>query len=220
MLFDLRSRGRRRTVQASTSGSPCSWAAAWCCSASATGNGIGGLLNAFTGNGSSNLRRQIISSAEKTALKQTQKNPSDPAAWAALETPAGRTPPAAAPTRDHRRLHRRGQEGAGQATDAWQKYVSLTKSPDPTPRHLRRPRLRHAGPVLQRGQRLGDRHRGRSDRRQGFECLAMTAYAAKQTRKGDLAAAKATSLVPKASRQAITTQIRPAKTQPSAAQFC
>ena len=48
----------------------------------------------------------------------------------------------------------------------------------------------------------------------------MTAYAAQQTRKGDLAAAKATSMVPKASRQAITTQINLAKTQPSAAQVC
>ena len=46
----------------------------------------------------------------------------------------------------------------------------------------------------------------------------MTAYAAGQTRKGDLAAAKATSLVPKASRKAISSEITLAKTQPTAAQ--
>ena len=46
----------------------------------------------------------------------------------------------------------------------------------------------------------------------------MTAYAAQQTRKGDLAAAKAASLVPKASRKTVTSQIDLAKTQPTAAQ--
>ncbi len=49
----------------------------------------------------------------------------------------------------------------------------------------------------------------------------MTAYAAQQTRKGDLAAAKAASMVPdKASRKALTAQINLAKTQPSVAQSC
>ena len=37
------------------------------------------------------------------------------------------------------------------------------------------------------------------DAPQGYECLAAAAYAAKQTRKGDLALAKALSLVPKLS---------------------
>ena len=45
------------------------------------GNGVGGLLNAFTGNGSGNAQSQAISQQEKNALKATQLNPNDAAAW-------------------------------------------------------------------------------------------------------------------------------------------
>ena len=54
----------------------------------------------------------------------------------------------------------------------------------------------------------------------GFECLAVSAYAAKQTRKGDLAMAKAITLVPKAQRTVLKTQIQQAKTNPAIAQQC
>ena len=54
----------------------------------------------------------------------------------------------------------------------------------------------------------------------GFECLAVSAYAAGQTRKGDLASAKALSLVPKAQQTLLKNQINTAKTQPSVAQQC
>ena len=52
----------------------------------------------------------------------------------------------------------------------------------------------------------------------GWECLAITAYAAKQSRKGDLASAKAVSLLPKA--QQLTTQqsLSSAKSSASTAQ--
>ncbi len=49
----------------------------------------------------------------------------------------------------------------------------------------------------------------------------MSAYAAQQTRKGDLAATKAASMVSdKAARKALTAQITAAKTQPALAQNC
>ena len=54
----------------------------------------------------------------------------------------------------------------------------------------------------------------------GYECLAAAAYAAKQTRKGDLALTKALSLVPKLSRTTLKQQIQAAKTTPSVAQSC
>ena len=52
------------------------------------------------------------------------------------------------------------------------------------------------------------------------ECLAATAYAAKQTRKGDLATAKALSLLPKAERPTMRQTLQAAKTNPSIAQQC
>ncbi|MGH2873252.1 MAG: hypothetical protein ACRDL5_12420, partial [Solirubrobacteraceae bacterium] len=54
----------------------------------------------------------------------------------------------------------------------------------------------------------------------GFECLAISSYAAGQTRKGDLAAAKAESMVPSATRKQVTSVINEAKTTPTVAQSC
>ena len=54
----------------------------------------------------------------------------------------------------------------------------------------------------------------------GYECLAANAYAAKQTRKGDLAAAKAASLTPKAQRLTLSSALAAAKTNPQVAQSC
>ena len=48
------------------------------------GNGFGGILNAFTGNGGGNNQSSVVDQQEKTALKATQQRPNDPAAWAAL----------------------------------------------------------------------------------------------------------------------------------------
>jgi len=48
----------------------------------------------------------------------------------------------------------------------------------------------------------------------------VSAYAAGQTRKGDLAAAKALSLVSKAQQALLKNAIDQAKTQPSVAQQC
>src|SRR6185312_11259188 len=84
MLFDLRSRGRRRTVQVVYLGLAILIGGGLVLFGVGTGSGNGGLLNAF-GGGSSNQSTQF-STAEKNALKQTKKDPSNPAAWAALET--------------------------------------------------------------------------------------------------------------------------------------
>ena len=48
----------------------------------------------------------------------------------------------------------------------------------------------------------------------------MSAYAAGQTRKGDLASAKALTMVPKAQQALLKNQLNAAKTQPTVAQQC
>src|SRR5947208_15618402 len=84
MLFDLRSRGRRRTVQAVYLGLAVLMGGGLVLFGVGAGNGLGGLLNAFTGGGSGNAQSTAISQHEKAALKQTRLNPSDPAGWSAL----------------------------------------------------------------------------------------------------------------------------------------
>jgi hypothetical protein len=219
MLFDLRSRGRRRTVQAVYLGLAVLMGGGLVLFGVGTGSGIGGLLNAFTGNGSSN-QTQIISSAEKTALKQTQKTPSDPAAWGALETARYQNASSSGFNSTTNTYTTAGKKELAKATDAWQKYVTLTKSPANDLAIFAGNAYATLGQYANAASAWEAATEADPTAVKSFECLAMTAYAAQQTRKGDLAAAKATSMVPKASRQAITTQINLAKTQPSAAQVC
>src|SRR5205085_7609778 len=84
MLFDLRSRGRRRTVQAVYLGLAILMGGGLVLFGVGAGNGIGGILNAFTGNGSSGAQKAVVSQQEKSALAATRANPSNAAAWGSL----------------------------------------------------------------------------------------------------------------------------------------
>jgi hypothetical protein len=217
MLFDLRSRGRRRTVQAVYLGLAILIGGGLVLFGVGTGSGNGGLLNAFGGGGSN--QSQLINTAEKNALKQAQKNPNDPAAWAALETARYQNASSGSGFDQNTSTYTAaGKKELAKAMVAWQKYLSLTKNP-------RNDLAIFAGNAY---ATLGDYANSATaweyataadpSAAKPFVCLAMTAYAAQQTRKGDLAAAKAAALVPKASRKSITAQIDLAKTQPTAAQ--
>src|ERR1700760_554951 len=84
MLFDLRSRGRRRTVQAVYLGLAIILGGGLVLFGVGAGNGLGGLLNAFNGSGSNSGQTQAVSQQVKSAIKTTQENPQSAAAWAAL----------------------------------------------------------------------------------------------------------------------------------------
>jgi hypothetical protein len=219
MLFDLRSRGRRRTVQAVYLGLAILLGGGLVLFGVGTGSGNGGLLNAFGGGGSNN-QSSIISSAEKTALKQTQKNPSDPAAWAALETARYQNASSSGFNTTTNTYTDAGKKELAKAADAWQKYLTLTKSPTNELAIFAGNAYGALGQYGNAASAWDYATQADPTAVRSFECLAMTAYAAQQTRKGDLAATKAASLVPKASRKALTAQMQQAKTQPSAAQVC
>src|SRR2546421_5626452 len=84
MLFDLRSRGRRRTVQGVYLVLALLMGGGLIFFGVGAGNGFGGLLNAFTGGGGGGGQKQVVSQQEKQALRATQANPSDPQGWASL----------------------------------------------------------------------------------------------------------------------------------------
>jgi hypothetical protein len=219
VLFDLRGRGRRRTVQVVYLGLALLIGGGLVLFGVGTGSGNGGLLNAFGGSGSNN-QSSIISSAEKTALKQTQKNPNDPAAWGNLLTARYQSASSSGFSTATNTYTAAGKKELAKATDAWQHYASLAKTPS---NDLAIIAANSYGTLGQYASAAGAWElatESDSTSVKSFECLAMTAYAAQQTRKGDLAAAKAASLVPKASRKALTQQINLAKTEPSVAQSC
>ena len=216
MLFDLRGRGRRRTVQVIYLGLAIILGGGLVLFGVGTGSGNGGLLNAF-GGGSNNQSSQI-SSAEKTALKQTQKNPSNPAAWAALETARYQNASSSGFDTATGTYTTAGKKELANATDAWQKYLALTKSPSNNLAIFAGNAYGTLGQYANSAAAWEIATQSDASSVKSFECLAMTAYAAQQTRKGDLAAAKAASLVPKASRKTLSSQIDLAKTQPTVAQ--
>src|ERR1700716_563508 len=84
MLFALRSRGRRRTVQGVYLALALLMGGGLVLFGVGAGNGFGGGLHAFTSQGSSHSGTHVVSQQEKDAVKATQLRPGDPQAWAAL----------------------------------------------------------------------------------------------------------------------------------------
>jgi hypothetical protein len=221
MLFDLRGRGRRRTVQAVYLGLAILLGGGLVLFGVGAGNGNGGLLNAFSGNGSGSNQNAVASSQEKAALKQIKLSPNGPAGWAALVqarwTSAGQGSNFNSTTGQ---FTTSGKKKLSATTQAWQRYLTLTKTPDPNLAVLA---ARAYGAQANYSGMAGAweiETAANPTQVKGFECLAVSAYSAKQTRKGDLAMTKALTLVPKANRALLKTQIQQAKTNPAVAQQC
>lgn len=220
MLFDLRSRGRRRTVQVVYLGLAVLMGGGLVLFGVGAGNGFGGILNAFTGNGSGSAQKQVVTQQEKTALKETQLRPTDPSAWSDLVqarwTSAGQGSNYDANTG----FTASGKKELALGTQAWQRYLLLTKSPNPDVAVLAARAYSALGDYAHQASAWELESAANPTQPKGFECLAAAAYAAKQTRKGDLAAAKAISLVPKAQQLTIKQALTQAKTNPAVARSC
>jgi predicted Zn-dependent protease len=220
MLFDLRGRGRRRTVQGVYLGLALLLGGGLVLFGVGAGNGNGGLLNAFSGNGSNN-QNSVVSAQEKAALKQIKASPNNPTGWAALVqarwTSAGQGNNFNSTSGQFTTA---GKKELSSATQAWQRYLTLTKTPDPNLAVLAARAYAAQGNYAGEASAWEIETGANPSQAKGFECLAASAYAAKQTRKGDLATAKAITLVPKAQRGLLKTQIQQAKTNPQIAQQC
>jgi hypothetical protein len=221
MLFDLRSRGRRRTVQAVYLGLAVLMGGGLVLFGVGAGNGFGGILDAFTGNGSSGAQKQAISQHEKAALRETRLRPSDPAGWSSLvqarweNAGQGSNYDTATGT-----FTSSGKRELTLLTQAWQRYLQLVKKPDSNLAVLAARAYAQLGNYAGEASAWEIQTLANPSEAKGFECLAASAYAAKQTRKGDLAAAKALSMLPKASQLAVKQQLLQAKTNPQIAQLC
>jgi predicted Zn-dependent protease len=213
VLFDLRSRGRRRTVQAVYLGLALLMGGGLVLFGVGAGNGFGGILNAFTGGGSSNAAKQAVSQQEKAALKATSARPSDPQAWASLVQARyeaasqgnGYDPNTGAYTSA-------GVKELGGATQAWQHYMQLTPHPSADLAVLVARAYMATGDNSTAAKTWEIVTAANPTTPTYYEYLAVSAYRAKQIRKGDLAAAKAVSLTPKLQRFQVQQQLKQAKT--------
>jgi hypothetical protein len=219
VLFDLRSRGRRRTVQVVYLGLALVLGGGLVLFGVGTGSGNGGLLNAFTGNGSNN-QSSAISTQEKAALKQVKADPNSAAAWANLEQARYENASSVGYDESTSTYTSAGKKELANTTVAWQRYQALTKNPSANLAILAANAYGILGQYAAEANAWETETEASPSEVKGFECLAISAYAAKQTRKGDLAAAKAATMVPKASRKQLATEIDSAKTTPSVAAQC
>ena len=107
------------------------------------------------------------------------------------------------------------QAASADATQAWQKYQSQTS----TPQHRDRDHRGHASRSCRQWSGAAGAWEGvtltEPTAAVAYFCFAASSYAAKQTRKGDLAAAQAVKLAPQLQRLTIKQELTAAKTSPT-----
>src|SRR5579875_2329385 len=218
MLFDLRSRGRRRTVRVIYLGLALLMGGGLVVFGVGTGNGNGGLLNGLSNSGSNSAQHQVVDQQERAALSQVKANPHSAAAWGSLVeaywSTANQSPDLNSSTGVYSAA---GRRALTQATQAYSRYLTVAKQPDPNISILAARTyviLRNWSGAAGAWENVAS---AESNAPSAFECLALTSYAAGQTSKGDLAAAKALSLIPKASRFEFKQQFKAAKAAPTTA---
>ena len=221
MLFDLRGRGRRRTVQV-----------IYLSLAILMGGGLvlfgiggatsGGLIDAIQGNSSTTSGTDAFQKRVDALEKRTQTNPQDKAAWARL---AGLQFQLAGSGANYDQATgaytAKGKAILRQASSAWQRHLALAgEKPDTTV----------ANQMVQAYGVTGLRNYAEAVKAlefvidatpnatfQQYAQLAVLAHGAKQTRKATLSADKAVSLAPKDQRKTLQTQIKTAQQQLDAA---
>ena len=214
MLFDLRGAGRRRTVKMVYIALAFLMGGGLVLFGIGGGGGVsGGLVDAITersGGGDTGADR--FSKQETAALKRTQANPQDAAAWAALArarfqvagTGKNFDPAKGAFTAT-------GTAKLTSAGDAWDRYLALNpKKPDDRVASL----MVQAFGALNKPDKAAEAQEVITDARptsSTFTQLAIFAYQAGQTRKGDLAKNKALELTDPDMREALKGQLEQAK---------
>ena len=222
MLFDLRSGARRRTVKVVYLGLALLMFVGFVGFSIGSSGLSGGIVDAITGNGNSgggdNAVVDRLSAQVTSADAKAKAAPTDAAAWAGLAQARLRL----ANVGDNIDTATGAYTAAGNrqlaaAGTAWDKYLAL-KPAKPDERLARQ----MANAYLSTGN--ADKAVTAQEvvteidpTQQTFSNLAIFAYQAGQTRKGDLARAKAIELTDKDQRETVKSQIDEAKAQsPSA----
>lgn len=215
MLFDLRGRGRRRTVQVIYAGLALLIGSGLVFFGVGAGVGGGGLLSSLNGNegsGSASFASQI-----KKYKKLTEQQPSNTSAWekltlAQLHEAGGE---AYVTTTG---LTSKGKELFTQTAQSWNSYIALNP-PKPSP-ELAQEMVRVFGEEglnqpAEAVKVLQVVVAARPESASLYASLAEYAYKSHNTRIGDLASAKAIALAPAAQRKQLKTQLAEVKAHPS-----
>jgi hypothetical protein len=215
MLFDLRGRGRRRTVQAIYLTLALLMGGGLVLFGIGSDAGQGGLVDAFTGGGGGSGNDQVDDLVER-AEERARTNPRDPAAFAALAQARYQ----AANTGD--RIDQatggyttEGREALTGSVQAWQRHVQLAGDrPDPSVAAVITNAYEALGQFGQAANAWGVVATSREDAGAGeFVRLAQLYYRAGDTRQGDLAADRAVDAAPRAQRRTVRRNLQQLKAQ-------
>jgi hypothetical protein len=220
MLFDLRGRGRRRTIQAIYLFLAILLGGGLIFFGIGGGGGGGGLLNAVGQNGTNGSGTDVFASNVKAAEKRVAAAPKDPAAWVALEharfqvAGTGKNFDQTSGT-----FTSAGKTQLQQVKAAWDRYLALKpKTPSSDAAKEMVQALGPAGlneiPAAVGAEEIVVGQNASSPAE--YARLALLAYLAGQTRKGDLASAQAIGLAPKDQQTALKQELAQAKTQAQA----
>ena len=219
MLFDLRGRGRRRTVQV-----------IYLALALLLGGGLvlfgiggdvqGGLFDAFReeggGDGSDQIKEQV-----ETAEQRTRRTPREPGAWAELARARYQYAGVGKGITEEGGFTDAGKRRLREADGAWQRHLRLAGDKPNAEVAAIMSNIYTEGGLNQpdkgvRAQEIvldANEQPGFGD----YAKLAVLAYQAKQMRKGDLARSRALELAPKDQREALKAQLDQAKSGDAAA---
>lgn len=216
MLFDLRGRGRRRTIQV-----------IYLSLAILMGGGLvlfgiggntsGGLFDAFSDSQGTGSPDQAVTKRIEGLEKRTRANPRDAAAWTRLASVRFQTATTGENYDQANQAYtNKGRAQLRAAAAAWERYLALDPpTPDAT---VANQMVQAYGPNgLRRYDRAVAAMEVVIDSRDPtsglYGQLAVLAHAAKQVRKSTLAEDKAVELAPKKQAEQVRAQIQLAKTQ-------
>jgi len=214
MLFDLRGRGRRRTVQV-----------VYLTLAVLLGGGLilfgiggdtqGGLVDAFTGQ-NRDTSGGIYAERVEAAEKRVQANRQDAAAWAALAKAQYQRVSAEEYDQNVGGFTPQGRQELRQVRRSWNEYLKRNPSTPDDSLAIQMVQVLGPGgledyPAAVRAMEIVTERREPATGL--FQQLAILAYAAGQNRKGDLAADRAVELAPKEDRASIEQNLEAQKEQ-------
>jgi hypothetical protein len=220
MLFDLRGRGRRRTVQMIYLGLALLMGVGLVGFGVGGGIGGGGILSSLNGNeGSSSAS---FSNQIKKYKKLTQQQPSNVHAWEQLTLAQLHEAGGEAYDNASTGLTSKGKALYAQIAQSWNGYIGLNPH-KPSP-ELAQEMVRVFGEEglnepAEAVKVLQIVVAARPESASLYASLAEYAYKAHNTRIGDLAWAKAVALAPSAQRKQLQTQLAEVKAHPSGPEY-
>jgi hypothetical protein len=220
MLFDLRGRGRRRTVRVIYGGLALLIGAGLVFFGVGAGVGGGGLLNSLTGNEGSNSA-SFAPQIDKYR-KLTQKQPSSVYAWEQL-TLAQLHEAGGEAYYVNQALTAKGRELFGQTAQSWSRYIALKPSQPNAQLALQMVRVFGAEGLNEPTEAVKVLQiviPAKSESPPSYQAslyisLAEYAYQAHNARIGDLAAKKGIALAPSAQRKQLKKQLAAIKAHPN-----